>query len=125
MDFEHINEFFLLGTHLLDAQTPEDFKRRLDHLVHNTEIPITLAYGSEEPVISKYCIDQMYERLGIAQQDIVHIDPESDPVDVIMKPSGRRITGYMIKGGGHFAHAKFSQYSNRMVDNLLNYSVSK
>lgn len=122
MRFENINEFLLICTTVLDDQSPIDLHRRIDTLVKQTHIPITLMYGSGETLISKTSIRKLHEKLGLSQEEIVHLEEGKHSADDLT--STRRINSYIIETGGHFAHANFPLFSNRMVENLLNYKAA-
>ena len=104
MRFENINEFLLICTTVLDDQSPIDLHRRIEYLV-NSHIPVTIMYGSQESLISKASIRKLNEKLGINEDEIVTLEEDTDSADDL-KPT-KRINSYVIKNGGHFAHANF------------------
>ena len=119
LKYADINEFLISAATLYDQQSPVDLKHRIELLVQNSKIPVSLVYGGDEVTVSQYCIEEMYRRMKIKPEEIVEIDPIHDLLDSVKQ--SKRIQGYRIKGGGHFAHAKYYQYSNQIVENLLNF----
>ena len=118
MRFENINEFLLICTTVLDDQSPVDLHKRLELLV-NSNVPISLMYGSLESLITKSSIRKLNEKLGICSEDIVYIDPTKDDTNRLQ--TDKKINSYVIENGGHFAHANFYNFSNKIIENLLNY----
>ncbi|KAH9394632.1 hypothetical protein TYRP_004687 [Tyrophagus putrescentiae] len=111
MRFDNVNEFLLICTTVLDDQSPIDLHRRIELLV-KSNIPVTLMYGSEETLVTKGSIAKLNEELGVKPEEIIRLDGEKHTADDL--PAGKRITSYVIQKGGHFAHANFYQFSNRM-----------
>lgn len=120
MRFDSVNEFLLICTTVLDDHSPIDLHRRIELLRANSKsVPVTVMYGSGETLISKSAIAKLNEKLGVQPEEIIHLDAEKHTADDL--PTGKPITSYVINNGGHFAHANFYQFSNRMVENLLAY----
>lgn len=118
MRIENINEFLMLCSSAIDYQTAIDIVHRLKKLVDSGR-PVVLLYGENETLITKKSIAELHQCLEIDPEDKIVIDPENDcPVKLSMK---KRIVSYSINGGGHFVHAKQHQFSNKMIDNLLDY----
>ena len=118
--FANIDEYLLFSIIQLDHLTNKDAKQRIDYIRDCTTIPVTVLYGSADPVIDKCSMNGIYDRLGIRPDKIIHIDypDDYDPVNESFV-NNQRFNGYMITGGGHFVHAKYANISNRIVDNLL------
>lgn len=117
MKFDHVNEFLMFASIVIDQKHRNDLYKRLERLME-MNVPVTICYGSEESLIPKVTISKLYKELAIdPEHDVVDIDPENYSHEQLARTG--RITCYSIRGGKHFAHANFHQYSNRMIEQLL------
>lgn len=124
MKFDHVNEFLVFATVVIDQKHRNELYKRVEALMAMVDVPVTVCYGSKESLIPKVTIGRLYKELGIedVEHEVINIDPETDSPEQLAHT--RRIMGYTILGGKHFAHASFPQYSNRMIEQLLEYQAA-
>lgn len=119
LKLKNINEFLTLCATAVDDKTSVEIVRRIE-LLNKSKRPVVLLYGQKESLISQAAINRLHDELQIDLDDIVQIDPNVDSPDkVTMK---NLINSYLIQNAGHFAHANYSVFSNKMIDNLLSFT---
>ncbi len=130
--FATTEELLWALTTLLDLQTPFSVQRRVYNLVQqkSSSVPVTLLYGSRETIISRRAQHQfLTEYFGVPEERFVYLDLSDDAKKgddagelgdlAKIQPGGDRIKAYYINGGSHFAFARHSQATVRMIDCLL------
>ncbi|KAI2804493.1 hypothetical protein BLOT_003479 [Blomia tropicalis] len=122
--FNDFNEFlWLMLTVLYENTASVDIYRRIDYLRRRSTIPVVVQFGEKEPIASRKSVMKLFNEFGIDSDKLIQFNPDelaSELFDDLLKQD-TRIKGYYFLKGGHFSYAKNSNYTCRMIDNLLSY----
>jgi len=120
MKFASIDEFLLCATQFLHPQDPDVLRSRLKYLVEETQIPVGVFNGELDVLVPRQSTQELYTTLGLSKDKIMSFDPKKlDGKKVIESSAAGRIRAYVVKGGGHFAYAKYAEASNQLLEQLL------
>ena len=143
--FENINDFLVFFVSSLHDMTQDELPRKIanlsllrdleDQKQQKHRIPIALMYGDKEKFIFPKSRTRLFNEFGIKVSEVIRIDPIVDSPENFLKlkskniskntkTAPKRVNGYIIIGGGHFAYANFDQFTNRIVESLLKQTTS-
>ena len=87
--------------------------------IGQTNTPCVVLLGPRDTIMSDYVKAKTHELLSIPPEQRFRIDPNKvNPDNFKLK---HRQSSYSIEGAGHFVHANYSRFANKLVDNILQF----